>query len=144
MNTRGVRDGSNPSLTAAREAAAAVGALVAVPDFGPDRPAGAKDFNDLARLRGLEAVRKCIANAMTPDEVGFLMAARRLAALSPFGYDRVRRVATIILKHFWANLRLWRQFSLVQDAPQHEDHDDGDRPTGLEPDSSAPGRAPAQ
>ncbi|MGH8569280.1 MAG: AAA family ATPase, partial [Gammaproteobacteria bacterium] len=45
------------------EAARAVGGLMAVPDFGPDRPEGAKDFNDLARLRGAEAV----AGARSPD-----------------------------------------------------------------------------
>lgn len=43
----------NPGLTAARAAAAAIGALVAVPDFrGFDRPDDATDFNDLARLVG--------------------------------------------------------------------------------------------
>lgn len=39
----------NPGLTHARQAALAVGGLVAIPDFGPDRPAGASDFNDLHR-----------------------------------------------------------------------------------------------
>ena len=52
----------NPGLTKAREAASAVGALLAVPDFGPDRPAGATDFNDLA-AHGLEAVRACVEAA---------------------------------------------------------------------------------
>jgi len=47
----------NPGLTKAREAAEAVGGLLAVPDFGPDRPAGASDFNDLCRERGDGAVR---------------------------------------------------------------------------------------
>lgn len=37
---------------AAREAAAAVGARLLVPDFGGDRPDGATDFNDLAVVRG--------------------------------------------------------------------------------------------
>ena len=56
----------NPGLTHARSAAHAVGALVAVPAFGADRPAGATDFNDLHRSRGLEAVRDSIAAAQAP------------------------------------------------------------------------------
>jgi phage/plasmid primase-like uncharacterized protein len=56
----------NPGLAKAREAADAVGALVAKPDFGEDRPADATDFNDLAALRGLDAVRECVADARAP------------------------------------------------------------------------------
>ena len=50
----------NPGLTKANEAARAVAGLVAVPDFGPDRPEGATDFNDLQQHRGPEAVAECI------------------------------------------------------------------------------------
>lgn len=56
----------SPGLAAATLAAKAIGGGVAIPDFGPDRPADAKDFNDLARLRGAEAVRKCLAQASAP------------------------------------------------------------------------------
>jgi putative DNA primase/helicase len=56
----------NPGLTQARDAACTVGALLAVPAFGTDRPAGATDFNDLHRSRGLEAVRESIAAAIAP------------------------------------------------------------------------------
>lgn len=45
------------------QAAAAVEGLVAAPDFGPDRPEGATDFNDLAQARGLEAVRAAVEAA---------------------------------------------------------------------------------
>ena len=45
----------------AAEAAQAVGGRLAVPDFGPDRPDGATDFNDLAQTRGLEAVHAAVA-----------------------------------------------------------------------------------
>jgi putative DNA primase/helicase len=45
------------------EAARVVGGLLAVPDFGPDRPEGATDFNDMARLRGLESVGRTIRDA---------------------------------------------------------------------------------
>lgn len=48
------------------EAARAVGGVVAIPDFGTDRPDGATDFNDLAQLCGPEAVAHCIANAAAP------------------------------------------------------------------------------
>lgn len=45
-------------------AALAVGGLLAVPDFGPGRLEGMKDFNDLAVMRGPHAVRRCIDAAM--------------------------------------------------------------------------------
>jgi len=51
------------------EAAEGVGGKVAIPDFGADRPEMATDFNDLAALRGLEAVREAIADAMTPEHL---------------------------------------------------------------------------
>jgi putative DNA primase/helicase len=63
----------NPGLTKAREAALAVGALLAIPDFGADRKPGMTDFNDLHLARGMEAVRACVeaaeipANAAWPD-----------------------------------------------------------------------------
>jgi putative DNA primase/helicase len=56
----------NPGLTKAREAAQAVGAIVAVPDFGDDRPKGTTDFNDLLIHAGADAVRASIqADAQT-------------------------------------------------------------------------------
>ena len=39
------------------KAAEAIGGKLAVPDFGPDRPEGATDFNDLAVLKGIDEVR---------------------------------------------------------------------------------------
>lgn len=54
----------NPGMTKATEAALAVGALLAVPDFtGTERGPKDTDFNDLARLAGLEAVNRCIEAA---------------------------------------------------------------------------------
>ena len=57
----------NPGLTKAREAASAVQGLVAIPEFGADRPdEGATDFNDMQLHRGGDAVRACIeATAQT-------------------------------------------------------------------------------
>jgi phage/plasmid primase-like uncharacterized protein len=54
------------------EAARAMGGLLAVPDFGENRPAGWTDFNDLHRLRGAGAVREAIENAKQPagDQYG--------------------------------------------------------------------------
>lgn len=60
-----VTDG-NPGLTKAREAAIAVGALLAVPDFGFNRPAGATDFNDLHMISGVTTVQASIKNAAVP------------------------------------------------------------------------------
>ena len=56
----------NPGLSHGRQAALAVGGLVAIPDFGPDRPAGASDFNDLHRHRGLSAVLTAVRAAGAP------------------------------------------------------------------------------
>ncbi len=64
----GDSDLSGTGQKAANEAAQAVGGLVAFPDFGDDRPEDAKDFNDLARLRGSEAVRACIEVATKPAD----------------------------------------------------------------------------
>lgn len=50
----------------AEQAAHAVDGLLAIPDFGDNRPEGASDFNDLAQQRGRGAVSDCIANAKTP------------------------------------------------------------------------------
>jgi putative DNA primase/helicase len=111
----------NPGQTKALEAAFAVGGAVAVPDFGPDRPAGATDYNDLHVHAGLVAVRGCIAVAVAsleatatgadvrefpwaaakqPNQVSAEGGSKeesddevieRLAALKPLQYDRVRK-----------------------------------------------------
>ncbi len=57
----------NPGLTKASAAAQAVGGLLAVPDFGADRPEKTSDFNDLAAHRGVDAVRGCIDSAKPPN-----------------------------------------------------------------------------
>ena len=51
----------NPGLTAAKQAALAVGEIVVVPQFPTHRPEKATDFNDLAALAGLSAVRACFS-----------------------------------------------------------------------------------
>jgi len=101
----------NPGLTRANDAARVVGGVVAVPDFGSNRPEKSTDFNDLAQLHGLEAVERCIASAAAPvmpvpqaDEPSAPKATqagetntdavdsiKRLAALSPVEYDRTRK-----------------------------------------------------
>ncbi|WP_070107835.1 AAA family ATPase [Burkholderia plantarii] len=59
----------NPGMVKATEAARAVGAALAVPDFGTSRPDGASDFNDLRCLDGIEAVRRCVDAAAPPGGV---------------------------------------------------------------------------
>jgi len=54
----------NPGLTKAIEAARAVNGVVAVPDFGDDRPPGATDFNDLHQQQGADAVTRIIHAAL--------------------------------------------------------------------------------
>lgn len=48
------------------KAALDVGGKLAIPDFGPVRDPGQKDFNDLHVARGAEAVRQAIASASRP------------------------------------------------------------------------------
>ncbi len=72
------RTAGNPGLTKAREAAAVIGAVLAVPDFGSERPEGATDFNDLHRQHGLAAVKSAIESATAqsaPHTVELLCAA---------------------------------------------------------------------
>lgn len=57
----------NPGLTKAREAAQAVLAALAVPDFGPCRVQGDTDFNDLARRVGKDAVTRQVLLARLVD-----------------------------------------------------------------------------
>lgn len=61
------RTEGNPGLSMATEAARSVGGGLAIPDFGADRPDRATDFNDMAALRGLEAVRTAIAGMVLTE-----------------------------------------------------------------------------
>lgn len=77
----------NPGLSKAGEAAQAVGGLLAVPDFGPQRPGGATDFNDLHRHAGPAAVRACIEAAArvdsSPSSAGWPQPKPIIAELKP-------------------------------------------------------------
>lgn len=64
------RTEGNPGLTKAKAAALATGALVAVPEFGPDRPPKATDFNDMHQLCGVNAVAESVASLMTEWQPG--------------------------------------------------------------------------
>jgi putative DNA primase/helicase len=76
----------NPGLTKAKQAASAVGGLVAIPDFGADRPSRATDFNDLAAHRGLDAVRACIESAAAPECTGWPEPLPLVADMEPEPY----------------------------------------------------------
>jgi putative DNA primase/helicase len=58
------RTEGNPGLTTAREAAALVRGVVAVPKFGADRPDQFTDFNDLGFFAGHDRVREIIDAAL--------------------------------------------------------------------------------
>lgn len=98
----------NPGLTKAREAARAVGGLLAVPTFDHNRSDGDSDFNDLHQRCGVEAVREAIDQASAPDSLSQACGSpsppanasgvvldmaeeiERLASLTPLEYDKVR------------------------------------------------------
>jgi putative DNA primase/helicase len=99
------RTDGNPGIARAIEAARAVGGLVAVPDFGADRPDDVSDFNDMHQHRGAEAVKQAMDNAKPADipegqppaaDVtapvldGDQATIEHLATLSPIAYDRCR------------------------------------------------------
>ena len=75
----------NPGVTKATQAARAVGGFVAVPDFGDDRPQEATDFNDLARFRGTEAVKRAVENACSADVLEGQPEARNATGAVPEG-----------------------------------------------------------
>jgi putative DNA primase/helicase len=45
-----------------------VGGVLCISDFGDNRPEGATDFNDLARLYGIEAVKRLLLSAPDKDK----------------------------------------------------------------------------
>lgn len=63
--TPGREDGRNPGVEAAQKAADAVGGKVCIPEFA-FRGADDKDFNDLHRTEGLEAVKRAVLGAEPP------------------------------------------------------------------------------
>ncbi len=58
----------NPGFTKAQEAARKVGGLLALPDFGENKPDNATDFNDMHKSRGAEAVKQVIDNAKPVEQ----------------------------------------------------------------------------
>jgi len=81
------RTPGNPGRAKAHEAARAVGGLVALPDFGEDRPEGASDFNDLMQHRGAEAVNAAVERASAPDVAEGQPATLGVLAGDPAGGD---------------------------------------------------------
>lgn len=65
------RNPTNPGLTKAREAAALIGAKLAVPVWDGHRDEKATDFNDLLLSYGADAVRACIASAELVNSTDF-------------------------------------------------------------------------
>ena len=85
----------NPGLTKATAAGKAIHARLAVPQF-KDTANKPTDFNDLATVESLDAVKEQIGLAQTPKETdGDTFA--RLAVLSPAEYDRCRETEAAAL-----------------------------------------------
>ncbi len=85
----------NTGLIKAKEAANAVGGVVAIPSFKEDRSEKDTDFNDMARLYGLAAVKAVFDTILaSPVSKSNLVSGAchiteidRLAALDPIAYD---------------------------------------------------------
>ena len=71
----------NPGMTKATAAARGISGALAIPDFGANRPDGATDFNDIARLSGNDAVRRCIDAASSAEPTDPLVADEPMAGL---------------------------------------------------------------
>jgi putative DNA primase/helicase len=87
----------NPGLAKATEAARAIGAKLAVPNFGVSRRDRDTDFHDLAAFIGTDAVRRCIDAAAVPEpapeEIDPNVEIERLRKLDPIAYERERSEA---------------------------------------------------
>ncbi len=91
------RTAGNPGLTKAKEAAAQIGANIAVPEFGENRPEKATDFNDMAAHLGLDKVAErlhaaTVAKAETKEGCDGDSQAKiaALAELSVLAYQKCR------------------------------------------------------
>lgn len=71
-----LKDSNEPDQNAVK-AALAVDGFLAVPDFGPNREHGQKDFNDLQVALGADAVRECIDMAAQVENKGTGLTALR-------------------------------------------------------------------
>lgn len=71
----------NPGITKATLAARLAGARLAVPDFGTYRPEKAKDFNDLGRIRGVEAIKRSIDASAVVEPIPGIIAEEPMAGL---------------------------------------------------------------
>ncbi len=80
----------NPGITKAREAVRAIGGLLALPDFGGERPDGATDFNDLQQAKGAQMVAQCIARAnLAQSEQELPAQPEKAAARLPLDWPRL-------------------------------------------------------
>lgn len=90
---------SNTGIIKATEAAQSIGAYLAIPDFGENRPDSTTNFNDLHQAKGLEAVRVCIESSKPPQDYSKIEekeetledAVKRLSGLSGLQYAQVRK-----------------------------------------------------
>lgn len=78
----------NPGLTKANDAAKAIRAHLAIPQF-TDTSTQPTDFNDLDQLEGTDTVKEQITNA-TPTTETDEQALARLASLTPLEYEHAR------------------------------------------------------
>jgi putative DNA primase/helicase len=102
----------NPGMAKATEAARAVGGMLAVPDFGNARPEGATDFNDLAALDGLDALRRCVDAAAAPGGLESPRAARPTALLT-----RASDIAPESIRWLWPDWLPEGKLTLLAGSP---------------------------
>ncbi|WP_454742190.1 DUF3631 domain-containing protein [Cupriavidus necator] len=123
--------------TDAERAAQAVGGRVALPVFAGSPEIEGKvptDFNDMHALAGLDAVRICIEGAAAPGNLTNAsigepetdeQAVARLAALTPFQYDRVRNTEAkrmgVQVSTLDRKVKNWRGNAAAADTAPFED-----------------------
>jgi len=84
----------------AERAAQAIGARLALPNFDPDRPEGATDFNDLHVMRGIEEVKRQV-EAATVVQVQEMAQQQEAPRERGFRLIPIKQLLTTKEKHQW-------------------------------------------
>lgn len=83
----------NPGRTKAEAASRALGLPVWFPDFGPDRPKGATDGNDLYQLAGPDEVRRQIAAALEQTSQNFDQTSHQTSQAETFAISQTSQTS---------------------------------------------------
>jgi putative DNA primase/helicase len=107
----------NPGLTKATDAARAVDGLLAKPEFPNNRGAKDTDFNDLAQLAGLEAVKICIEAAAMPSPIPAIENHSQQEKQLPFVFRKFSDIQAKPIQWLWQGRIARGKVSIVAGHP---------------------------